>query len=77
MNNWQSYNEATASNRISKAEQLDGIIYRIEQETDYDVLNHSTHSLDVIFRNGNDDEVVTVDIYGKSTDEIIEFINNL
>lgn len=77
MNNWQSYNEATQNNRISKAQQLDGIIYRIEQETDYDVLNHSTHSLDVIFRNGNDDEVVTVDIYGKSTDEIIEFINNL
>ena len=77
MNNWQSYNEATQNNRISKAELIDGIIYRIEQETDYDVLNHSTHSLDVIFRNGFDDEVETVDIYGKSTAEIVEFINNL
>lgn len=77
MNNWQSYNKATQNNRISKAELIDGIIYRIEQETDYDVLNHSTHSLDVIFRNGNDEEVETVDIYGKSTDEIINFINNL
>ena len=77
MNNWQSYSEATQNNRISKAELIDGIIYRIEQETDYDVLNHSTRTLEITNRYGNDDEVVTVDIYGKSTDEIIKFINNL
>jgi len=77
MNNWQSYNEATVINRISKAELIDGIIYRIEQETDYDVLNHSTHSLEITNRYGNDNEVETVGIYGKSTDDIIEFINNL
>lgn len=74
---WKTYQEATQNNRQTPEEIMDGIIYQIESETEYDVLNHSPYSIDVINRNGFDDEVDTIEIYGKSTDEIIKIIKAL
>jgi len=50
---------------------------RIESETDYDVLSFDAFNIDVMDRTGDDGETVTLDIYRKSTDEIINKIKSL
>ena len=50
---------------------------RIENETEYDVLSHDGLTIDVMNRFGSDDERHTIYIQGKSTDEIIEDVNQL
>lgn len=77
MNNFQTYQQRTSFNRISKSEMIDGRNYRIEDETDFDVLNWGNSTIDVMNRLGNDEEVVTVDICNKTTSEIITILNNL
>ena len=49
----------------------------IEAQTDFDVLNHSEFTIDVIDRFGSDGEVETLNIYGKGTEEIINLINQI
>jgi hypothetical protein len=50
---------------------------RIESETDFDVLYHDNFTMDVIDRFGDDGETQTINVYGKSTIEIIRAINSL
>lgn len=52
------------------------ICLNIENSTDYDVLNISEYTMDIINRYGNDDVVITKEIYNKSIKEIIQNINN-
>ena len=52
------------------------ICLNIENSTDYDVLNISEYTMDIINRYGNDDVVITKEIYNKSIKEIIQDINN-
>ena len=52
-------------------------IEEIENNTDFDILNWSEFSMDVINRYGDDDETETLNVYGKSTKEIIEMINKI
>ena len=72
-----TYQERTQNNRISNEEMIDGRNCRIESETDFDVLNYNEFTIDVINRFGNDGETQTVNIYGKTTDEIIQLVKSL
>lgn len=61
----------------TSSEKIDARIYRIESETDFDVLNFDNFSIDIMDRTGSDGETVTINIYGKTTNEIIEEIKLL
>jgi hypothetical protein len=49
----------------------------IESNTDYDILNWDDYTMDVINRHDSDDEVKTVEVYGKNCMEIINVLNSL
>lgn len=76
MNDWKQYHEQKPS-APTEAEKIDARNYRIENETDYDVLNWDIFTIDIMDRSGSDGEIVTLDIYGKSTQSIIDEINSL
>ena len=61
----------------TEAEKIDARNYRIEIETDYDVLNWDNFTIDIMDRTGSDGETITLSIYGKSTNEIITEIESL
>ena len=71
-----TYSEITKNNRISNDELIDGRNYRIELETDYDVLNWDAFSIDLINRFNNDGKTLTINIVGKDTSQIIKSIKN-
>jgi len=50
---------------------------RIENETDFDVLNFDDFTIDLINRFGYDGEPITINIYNKSTEEIINLIEKI
>ena len=52
-------------------------IDKIEQQTDFDVLNHTEFEIDVINRFDSDDEVKTITIGNKTTKEIIDELNGV
>lgn len=72
---WDSYQERT--NQASKEDIIDGIIYRVESETDYDVLNSSPYQLELINRFGDDDETKSINIAGLNASQVVNKINNL
>lgn len=72
-----NYVEATQNNRISKEERLDGIGYRIEQETNYDIIGWDGHEMDITNRLYNDGNVRRVNIYNKTLDSLIEEIRSI
>lgn len=53
------------------------LIKTIENETDFDVLNYDEYSIDVINRLGSDDRIDTVQIYGKTEEEVINYLKRL
>lgn len=48
----------------------------IEVETGYDILNISETEIDVIDTHSSDTVVITIPIFGKTDDEIVELIDN-
>lgn len=50
---------------------IECMIPTIEKKTDYDVLNYNEFAIDVINRLGDDGKIVTIGIYGKTENEII------
>ena len=52
----------------------DNFIKAIEEKTDFDVLNNDEFSIDVINRYDSDGKVYTVQIYGKTRAEIINYL---
>jgi len=77
MRKWNTYQDSKKNSKISPAEKMDGVIYNIESDTDYDVLNITNHSIEIINRFGDDNEIKTVNISHKTTGEIIQLIKNL
>lgn len=77
MNSFETYQEKTKFNRISNSELIDGRNYRIENETDFDILNFDDFTMDLINRFGDDGETITINIYNKSTQEIIKLIEKI
>ena len=49
----------------------------IEAQTNYDVLNIGTFEIDVINRYSSDNITHTIHYYGKTSDELIQEINNI
>jgi len=49
----------------------------IEKKTDYDILNWSEYSMEVINRHNSDGKVIIVNIENKDHKQIIERLNNL
>jgi hypothetical protein len=52
-------------------------IRAIESATDYDILNWNDFEIEAINRYNDDDETVTVDIWNKTTEDIIKVIKSL
>lgn len=55
----------------------DNFIKAIEEKTDFDVLNDNEFSIDVINRYGSDGKVYTVQIYGKTKEEVINHLKGI
>jgi len=77
MTHFQTYQEKTKNNNISKSEMIDGRNYRIESETEFDILSWDDFRIDVIDRCGCDGKVHTLNIFNKNTDEIIKMIKSI
>ena len=72
-----TFAENTKHARISASELVDGRNYRIESETDFDVINFNEFTVDVMNRYYSDEKTQTINIVGKTTDEIISALNLL
>lgn len=55
----------------------DNFIKTIEEKTVFDVLNHDNFSIDVINRYESDGKVSTVEIYGRTKEEVINYLRNM
>jgi len=52
------------------------MLSEIESKTDFDVLNYDRFNMDVINRFESDGAIETINIYNKSTQEIINQLKN-
>ena len=55
----------------------DNFIKTIEEKTVFDVLNHDNFSIDVINRYESDGKISTVEIYGRTKEEVINYLRNM
>lgn len=77
MNTSHTYQQNTINDRISKSEMIDGRDYCIENETDFDVMSSDEFEINLINRFDNDGKIITIEVHGKNTSEIISSIKNL
>ena len=56
---------------------IEQLIKAIEEKSDFDVLNYNKFTIDVINRYGDDGKVDTIQIYGKTEKDIIDYLKRL